>query len=119
MIAGVCSGLADYFGIDPILVRIFFVISLFVSGIGLLTYILLWIVSDYSPYQNESYRDRPGRSAKNTLGYILIMAGTLFLLDYLIPDIDGQIIFGISLLAIGGAMIYRNINKSSLREQQI
>lgn len=41
-IAGVCGGLAEYFGIDPLLVRIIFVMLLF-AGIGLLTYIIMWI----------------------------------------------------------------------------
>jgi phage shock protein C len=44
MIAGVCSGLADYFGVDPTLVRIGFVIATVAFGIGVLPYIILWIV---------------------------------------------------------------------------
>jgi phage shock protein C len=42
-VAGVCGGLAEYFGIDPILVRIAFVV-LAVMGPGILLYIVLWIV---------------------------------------------------------------------------
>src|SRR2546425_8402711 len=42
-IAGVCGGLADYFGIDPILVRIAFVVLAFM-GPGIPLYIVLWIV---------------------------------------------------------------------------
>jgi phage shock protein C len=42
-IAGVCGGIARYFGIDPVLVRIAFVIAAFM-GWGILVYIVLWIV---------------------------------------------------------------------------
>jgi phage shock protein PspC (stress-responsive transcriptional regulator) len=42
-IAGVCAGIAHYFGIDPVLVRIGFVIAAFM-GWGFLLYIVLWIV---------------------------------------------------------------------------
>jgi phage shock protein C len=42
-IAGVCAGIAHYFGIDPVLVRIAFVIAAFM-GWGFLLYIVLWIV---------------------------------------------------------------------------
>ena len=42
LIGGVCSGLANYFGIDPILVRILFVVMAF-AGAGLLAYLILWI----------------------------------------------------------------------------
>jgi phage shock protein PspC (stress-responsive transcriptional regulator) len=41
-IGGVCSGLAYYFNTDPLLLRILFVIGLFM-GFGFLLYIVLWI----------------------------------------------------------------------------
>jgi len=44
MIAGVSSGLAAYFNIDPVWFRIIFIVSLFISGAGLIAYIVLWIV---------------------------------------------------------------------------
>lgn len=45
IIAGVCAGLAHYFRIDPLWIRIIFVISLFISfGTSLFIYILLWIL---------------------------------------------------------------------------
>ena len=44
MIGGVSSGLAEYFNIDPVLIRIVFVILAFQHGIGFLAYIILWIV---------------------------------------------------------------------------
>ncbi len=47
-IAGVCGGLAEYFSLDPLLVRIGFLL-LFFWGVGLLTYILLWILAPKAP----------------------------------------------------------------------
>lgn len=44
MIMGVCSGLADYFQLDPTLVRIAFLIALLFFGTGLLLYIILAVV---------------------------------------------------------------------------
>jgi phage shock protein PspC (stress-responsive transcriptional regulator) len=43
MIGGVCSGLGAYMGIDPVIMRILFLVLLF-FGIGFLAYIILWIV---------------------------------------------------------------------------
>jgi phage shock protein PspC (stress-responsive transcriptional regulator) len=43
VLGGVCSGLANYFRIDPIIMRILFVLFLF-GGFGFLLYIILWIV---------------------------------------------------------------------------
>ena len=51
MIAGVCTGLGDYLGIDPVIVRILFVISLFLVTMGFWLYILLWIIIPNAPHR--------------------------------------------------------------------
>ncbi len=45
MIAGVCAGIADYFGWDPTLVRVGYVLlSIFTVFAGVLAYLVLWLV---------------------------------------------------------------------------
>lgn len=44
MIGGVCSGVANYFDIDPVIVRLVFAILFLTAGVGLLAYILAWII---------------------------------------------------------------------------
>jgi len=44
IVGGVCSGLAAGFHIDPIWVRLAFVLLAFVQGVGLFVYIVLWLV---------------------------------------------------------------------------
>ncbi len=44
VIGGVCGGLAAYFGVDPLIFRLAFLILFFGFGTGLILYILLWIV---------------------------------------------------------------------------
>lgn len=44
MLGGVCAGIADYFGVDPTIVRLFFVIFTLVNGAGVLAYFVLWLV---------------------------------------------------------------------------
>lgn len=51
-IAGVCGGLADYFGIDPTIIRVIWAIFIFVYGGGLLAYILCWLLI---PKESELY----------------------------------------------------------------
>jgi phage shock protein C len=41
---GVCAGLANYLGIDPTIVRVIAVVSIFLSGIGILAYIIMAII---------------------------------------------------------------------------
>ncbi len=44
MIAGVAAGVAEYLNIDPVLVRILFVLLALAGGPGLLIYLILWLV---------------------------------------------------------------------------
>jgi len=44
MLAGVCGGIGEYFALDPTLVRLVFVLLAVFTGIGVLAYIVLWIV---------------------------------------------------------------------------
>ncbi len=48
-IAGVCGGLAEHFDMDAIFFRAIFLVSLFFGGLGLLIYIVLWILMPDAP----------------------------------------------------------------------
>jgi phage shock protein C len=48
-IGGVCAGLAEYFDMDPTLVRVIWLLAIFFAGTGLLIYIILWIVLPLAP----------------------------------------------------------------------
>lgn len=45
VIGGVAGGIAAYFGTDVTLIRLLFVLSIFLGGFGLLAYIVLWIIT--------------------------------------------------------------------------
>ncbi len=49
MLGGVAAGLAEYFNIDTTLVRVLFVVTLFLGGTGILAYIILWIIVPEEP----------------------------------------------------------------------
>lgn len=44
MVAGVCAGLARYFDIDAVIIRLVFVVLALAGGPGVLLYIILWII---------------------------------------------------------------------------
>ena len=43
-IAGVCSGVAKYFGIDPTVVRIAWVLLVLLLGVGIFLYLVCWLL---------------------------------------------------------------------------
>lgn len=62
MIGGVSTGLAEYFDIDVVLIRLAFLLSIALHGIGVLAYIALWIISPI----NETKVERDIIVAKTT-----------------------------------------------------
>jgi len=50
ILGGVCGGIAEYFGIDPVIIRVVFVLGMVVSfGVLILGYLLLWILVPRNP----------------------------------------------------------------------
>ena len=49
IIAGVCGGLADFFGLDPSLIRIATLILILFGGLSLWVYIILWLIVPKAP----------------------------------------------------------------------
>ena len=110
VIDGVCGGIAEYFGVDSVLVRLVFIALVFLNGLGLMLYIILVIImpgagqADRPPKETieENVQEISERVkeageglgmafSKNTeekhshragwLGIILILLGIIFLLE--------------------------------------
>jgi phage shock protein C len=52
-IAGVCGGLGEFFDVDPIFFRAIFLISAFFGGLGILIYVVLWILMPEAKSPNK------------------------------------------------------------------
>ena len=104
VVDGVCGGIAEYFDVDPVLVRIIFVLFLFFGGSALIAYIVGMIIMPRAPYEltpdtetkagkqeklSESPPAKPARASVSpgagslVIGIILIVFGGFFLLDNL------------------------------------
>ena len=88
MIGGVCSGLANYFGIDIVIARVIFLVLLF-SGVGLLAYIILWIAvpssasTEIGSVRKKMYRD----TEEKYLGGVCSGIGHYFGINAWIPRV--------------------------------
>ena len=54
-ISGVCGGIAEYFGIDPAIVRIIWACTFLFTGAGLIAYIVAAIVMNENPGYEEDH----------------------------------------------------------------
>jgi phage shock protein PspC (stress-responsive transcriptional regulator) len=71
MIAGVCGGLARYFGIDPVIVRVAAVALVFAGGAGLLAYLAAWLLV---PDEAKGAEGGAGRTATVAGAVLLVFA---------------------------------------------
>jgi phage shock protein C len=134
--AGVCGGLAEYFDVDPIIIRIIFVLMVLFGGSGILLYIAAIFIVPLKPYTpadftlegRDQHQPAAPSNARNIFGYILIIGGGLLLLANLdvfhFFDFIGnafEYIFPILLIILGMAIIYRRQseeNNESSKEEQ-
>lgn len=136
VIGGVAGGLGEYLNIDPVILRVLFVIFAIINGLGILLYILLWIVVPEEPYgesftvetENSSYKPDEEKS-ENPLaqgspsvqkkenrgriiaGVILIGLGLIFLAENWFPYFDFEDLFPAILIIGGGLLVYHSIKK--------
>jgi len=71
MVAGVAAGLGRYFGVDPVLFRIAFFVSVFFGGLGLLAYVAL---ASFIPYDDGRPGWMEGRSRATTIAVAILLA---------------------------------------------
>ena len=84
ILGGVCSGIAAYFGIEPIIVRLVFIFS----GIGFFAYILLWIFVPGSNALVNGVRKRLYRNPdEKIIGGVCSGIGSYFNINPWIPRI--------------------------------
>jgi phage shock protein PspC (stress-responsive transcriptional regulator) len=116
---GVCGGLGEYFDVDPTIVRIVAVILFLASGIGLLAYIIAWIVIPREPLElmmskasldGQGIRQSEDQTSKSSWlkslpGIILIAIGLFFLFDHFFWWFRFRLLWPALLILIGIALL--------------
>jgi phage shock protein PspC (stress-responsive transcriptional regulator) len=117
-LGGVAGGLADYFDIDSTLVRVLFVIGLFLPGLGfgvVIAYVIMWFImpdpeGDAPP--RAASGGRSGPDATLILGIVILALGVMLLLrtswvwTSWIGFAGASLIWPAVLIAIGAYVIY-------------
>lgn len=89
VIAGVCGGLGEYLGVDPVLIRIAAIILIFAGGVGALLYVIGWIAipeeaDGVAAAGTPSAETAPAPEAASgavVLGFVFVALGAFFLVD--------------------------------------
>lgn len=126
VIAGVCVGLGNFFNVDPVFIRIIFVVALFSGGLGLIAYIIFWIATPQEPLRcspinpvgdyyevppmidTEEERNEMPKNTKVFFGYLLIAIGLIIMLGELVPHFDFSYVLALTFVGIGIFLLFSN-----------
>lgn len=126
VIAGVCGGVGEYFGVDAVLIRIAAVVLVFAGGAGILLYLIGWIAMPEAadtgaqgmagtllPGAPPEGTPPPGLSPERTpgavvLGLVFVALGAFFLADEIWSDfLSWKYVWPVALIAVGAVVILR------------
>ncbi len=111
MVAGVCGGLGVYLNIDPILVRIFFVIlALAGNGIGVMVYLLLWITVPMEGLPRDTNLQDTVRSGTEEIVEKTREMGDEFHRMVREPNPQASLFIGIALAFLGFVYLIENLH---------
>lgn len=134
---GVCAGIAEYFGIDPLFVRILFILLALTHGSGILLYLFLAVVmpkegQDHAHHQKrmqdlaqdirhsaehvshqvkahfkQDYKER--KRLNGLFGWVIVLVGILILVEAALPKISffWQAVFAALMVLFGITIITR------------
>lgn len=138
ILGGVCAGLGNYLNIDPVFIRLFFIILTSLDGIGFWIYILLWIILPSPTTQYENFEmnqvgerarqmgnefsqavSKPNPEGVKYLGIGLILVGIFFMAERIIYQLDlswlnwysRDILWALVLVAAGIVLLVRAVKE--------
>jgi|SRR5579872_994193 len=103
LIAGVCSGIGEYLKIDPTLVRIIFVLLAIIHGIGIIFYLILWLIIPTTENSNlkgdEKFKINADEIKQKAIQYSSSFD----------RDNEGKFWFGIIIIILGAIFLFNNL----------
>jgi phage shock protein C len=138
MVAGICSGIAEYFNIDSSLVRLATVILIFPGGLSIWAYIIAWIIIPQRPLISSSAQESvTGENVPSTgegetpaepigsddksryiVGVVLVGLGVLFLLNSfnIFAWFSFSKLWPMVLIIVGLFVLFKGVNRGGTNE---
>ena len=111
MLAGVCGGLADYFGIDAVIVRVIAVALVFAGGAGALLYLAAWLLVPEDGHEGD---ERPRGRVATVAGVVALVVAFCVLLPFWGGPFGdagfGGPFIGLAFLGLAGLVVWRLVS---------
>ncbi|MBE0663028.1 MAG: PspC domain-containing protein [Bacteroidales bacterium] len=139
---GVSGGIAEYFNMDPVIIRVIFVLAAIFGGGGVIIYLVLWVAVPERPFTSTFYNagtppepdptkdtppvvePEPGVDIANRRytgsmigGIILIGIGAIILVTRVVPNVYFRDLWPFILVAAGVVLILTSMNQPTPRQQ--
>lgn len=111
VLAGVCGGVAEYFNIDPVIVRLIWVIATLAGGTGLVVYIIAAIIMPQDGENNSmerEYDNYDSDKGKKILGIAFVLFGIFFISKNYLRWIDNEALIAVALIGVGVFLYMQN-----------
>jgi phage shock protein C len=127
LLAGVAAGVAEFFDLDPSLVRILFLLSIFLGGVGLFLYIAMAIIVPLEPISADAadetavvpeghrHASRGDGPWTTIIGLGLILFGGLALVHQVLPglDVERWLVPALA-VGIGAFLVARSVRREPM-----
>jgi len=129
IVAGVAGGTADYFDIDPAIIRLIWILSVFAAGAGIWAYLVAWAIVPENPKEKRkdlSFASKVKKIKKEEtkiheglkiygrsplLGLFLMIIGAVFLANNFFPELRLDKYWPIIPIGLGLALIFSSYHK--------
>lgn len=138
ILGGVCGGLGEYLNLDPVLIRVVFVVLAFFHGFGLILYVIMLVIVPQKPivwqmpgeaapidtstnvstdeaqqstvFETSQLKQEPSKG-KVIAGIVLVVLGVVFLFENIWPIFDFENFFPLILVGIGIVILWNALRK--------
>jgi phage shock protein C len=105
VVGGVAGGIGVYVGIDPVIVRLVFVVLALAGGGGILAYVIAWVVIPEAPADGMPASGSASSDMPRLAGLVLVALGGLLLADRLLPAFSWRYVGPVLLIGLGGLLL--------------
>jgi len=111
VLGGVAGGLGRYLGVDPVILRIAFVLLALSGGSGVLLYLIAWIaIPEEKEGDNVGLAPHSGATSRTIVGAVVIAVGCVMLVSQFAPGFS-EFVWPVALIALGAFVVLGGIRK--------